>query len=127
MLTRRAFLKGASVTVALPWMESLRAFGQDKKSGPPVRLAVLFAGNGFHGKEWWAKGQGKDLQLGKVLEPLTPHKEKLVFLKGLYNQHSGKGGIHSAQTGDLLTGAIQKVAQSRQFRFHRALEATREE
>src|SRR5207342_679172 len=26
--------------------------------------------------------------------------------KGLYNPQSGKGGIHSAQTGDLLTGAV---------------------
>jgi hypothetical protein len=106
MLTRRTFLKGAGVSVALPWMESLRAFGQDKKAGPPVRLAVLFAGNGFHGKEWWAKGDGKAMQLGKVLEPLEKHKDKLVFIRGLYNQHSGKGGIHSAQTGDLLTGAV---------------------
>jgi len=106
MLTRRTFLKGAGVTVALPWLESVRAFGQEKKAEPPVRLAVLFAGNGFHGKEWWAKGEGKALQLGKVLEPLEPVKEKLIFFRGLYNQYSGKGGIHSAQTGDLLTGAV---------------------
>jgi hypothetical protein len=102
-LSRRSFLRGAGVTMALPWMESLRAFGQDAK--PPVRVAVLFAGNGFHGKEWWAKGRGKDLELGKVLEPLAPFKEKLVFLRGLYNPEAGKGGIHSAQTGNLLTGS----------------------
>ena len=28
-------------------------------SEAPVRLAVLFSGNGFHSKEWWAKGEGK--------------------------------------------------------------------
>jgi hypothetical protein len=107
MLTRRTFLKGAGVSVALPWLESVRAFGQDSaKAEPPVRLAVLFSGNGFHGKEWWAKGEGKSMQLGKVLEPLEAVKEKMIFFRGLYNQHSGKGGIHSAQTGDLLTGAV---------------------
>src|SRR5213592_4141708 len=107
MLTRRTFLKGAGVSIALPWLESHRAWGQDAaKNQAPVRLAVLFAGNGFHGKEWWAKGEGKAMQLGKVLEPLQAHKEKMVFIRGLYNQHSGKGGIHSAQTGDLLTGAV---------------------
>jgi len=107
MLTRRTFLKGAGVSIALPWLESVRAFGQDSaKAEPPVRLAVLFAGNGFHGKEWWAKGEGKAMQLGKVLEPLEAVKEKMIFFRGLYNQHSGKGGIHSAQTGDLLTGAV---------------------
>ena len=107
MLTRRAFLKGAGVSIALPWMESMRAWGQESaKAQPPVRLAVMFAGNGFHAKEWWARGQGKALEFGKVLEPLTKLKEKTLFIKGLYNQHSGKGGIHSAQTGDLLTGAV---------------------
>src|SRR5258708_2381175 len=107
MLNRRTFLKGAGVSIALPWLESARVWGQDSaKAEPPVRLAVLFAGNGFHGREWYARGEGKAMQLGKVLEPLEPVKEKLIFFRGLYNQHSGKGGIHSAQTGDLLTGAV---------------------
>jgi len=107
MLTRRAFLRGAGVSMALPWMESLRVWGQDTaKNEAPLRLAVLFAGNGFHRTEWWARGEGKGMQLGKVLEPLDKFKEKLVFLRGLYNQQSGKGGIHSAMTGDLLTGAV---------------------
>ena len=29
-------------------------------------MAVLFAGNGFHRGEWWARGQGKHMELGKV-------------------------------------------------------------
>jgi len=107
MLTRRTFLRGAGVSIALPWLESMRVWGQDTaKAQPPVRLAVLFAGNGFHGREWYARGEGKSLELGKVLEPLAPVNEKMIFFRGLYNQHSGKGGIHSAQTGDLLTGAV---------------------
>jgi hypothetical protein len=107
MLTRRAFLRGAGVSMALPWLESLPVWGDEgtKQSAPPVRLAVFFAGNGFHGGEWWAKGEGKDLALGKVLDPLDKVKEKLIFIRGLYNQEAGKGGIHSAQTGNLLTGA----------------------
>jgi hypothetical protein len=66
---------------------------------------VLFAGNGFHSKEWWAKGEGKGMQLGKVLEPLQPFREKLLFLRGLYNAEALIGGIHSCQTGNLLSGA----------------------
>src|SRR5205085_8526860 len=65
----------------------------------------LFSGNGFHSKEWWAKGEGAAMELGKVLEPLTPFREKLLFLRGLYNQEALIGGIHSCQTGNLLTGA----------------------
>jgi hypothetical protein len=93
--------------MALPWLESLPVWGDEKSSAsePPVRFAVLFSGNGFHSKEWWAKGSGKEMQLGKVLESLTPYREKLLFLKGLYNKEALIGGIHSCQTGNLLTGA----------------------
>src|SRR6266481_5011558 len=109
--SRRTFLRGVGVTMALPWMESLTVWGDTPPPGvkpaseAPVRLAVLFAGNGFHSKEWWAKGEGREMQLGKVLEPLLPVREKLLFLRGLYNQEALIGGIHSCQTGNLLTGA----------------------
>jgi hypothetical protein len=108
-ICRRTFLRGAGVTMALPWLESVPVWGDDKSknrsSEPPVRFAVLFSGNGFHSREWWAKGEGKDMQLGKVLEPLHPVREKLLFLRGLFNAEALIGGIHSCQTGNLLTGA----------------------
>jgi len=91
--------------MALPWLESIPVWGGDKTNEPPVRFACLFSGNGFHKDEWWAKGEGKTMQLGKVLEPLLPHREKLLFLRGLYNEQALIGGIHSCQTGNLLTGA----------------------
>jgi hypothetical protein len=108
-LTRRSFLRGLGVTMALPWLESVPVWGDDKQKGqasqPPVRLACLFSGNGFHSKEWWAKGEGYRMELGKVLEPFQPYREKMVFIRGLYNAEALIGGIHSCQTGNLLTGA----------------------
>ena len=74
-------------------------------SEPPVRVAVFFSGNGFHGKEWWARGEGKAMELGKVLEPLADFRERMVFVQGLYNEEALKGNIHSSQTGNLLSGA----------------------
>jgi hypothetical protein len=107
--TRRLFLHGVGVTMALPWLESVSVWGDDKPKNatnePPVRFATLFSGNGFHSKEWWAKGEGKNMELGQVLDPLKPHRDKLLFLKGLYNAEALIGGIHSCQTGNLLTGA----------------------
>jgi hypothetical protein len=109
-LSRRAFLRGLGVTMALPWMESLPVWGDTPrraKSGSeaPVRLAVLFSGNGFHSREWWAKGEGRNMELGKVLEPLADFREKMLFIRGLYNAEALKGNIHSSQTGNLLSGA----------------------
>ena len=106
---RRAFLRGVGVSMALPWLESLNVWGDDdvkgKASEAPVRFAVLFSGNGFHSKEWWAKGAGRNMELGKVLAPLQPHREKTLLIKGLFNAEALKGNIHSSQTGNLLSGA----------------------
>jgi hypothetical protein len=45
------------------------------------------------------------MELGKVLEPLAGSKEKLLFIRGLYNDEALKGNIHSSQTGNMLSGA----------------------
>ncbi len=108
-LARRTFLRGVGVSMALPWMESRNVWAGDGgaagAAGPPTRLAVLFSGNGFHAKEWWARGEGEGMELGQVLEPLAPFRGRLNFIKGLYNAEALKGNIHSSQTGNLLSGA----------------------
>ena len=109
---RRAFLRGLGVTMALPWMESVNVWGDTPRTtaaGPaseaPVRLAVLFSGNGFHSREWWAKGEGEAMELGAVLQPLHEFRKQMLFVRGLYNEEAQKGNIHSSQTGNLLSGA----------------------
>lgn len=108
-ISRRTVLRGLGVTMALPWLESLPAWADDAAPGdnnqPPLRLACLFSGNGFHSKEWWAEGSGASMQLGRVLAPLDGLQEKLLFVQGLYNEEALKGNIHSSQTGNLLSGA----------------------
>ncbi|MDP7377680.1 MAG: DUF1552 domain-containing protein [Pirellulaceae bacterium] len=109
-MSRRALLRGLGVSMALPWMESIRVWGDEiggsgVSSSAPTRMAVLFSGCGFHSKEWWARGQGKAMELGKVLQPLENFKEQMVFIRGLYNAEALKGNIHSSQTGNLLSGA----------------------
>jgi hypothetical protein len=95
--------------MALPWLESLPVWGDEPagadSSVAPVRFACLFSGNGFHSKEWWAKGSGKNMELGQVLQPLADFREKMLFIRGLYNEEALKGNIHSSQTGNLLSGA----------------------
>jgi hypothetical protein len=108
--TRRTFLRGLGVTMALPWLESMPVWGDEPASNKPsseapVRFAALFSGNGFHSKEWWAKGEGKSMELGKVLAPLQDYREKMLFVRGLFNVEATKGNIHSSQTGNLLSGA----------------------
>ena len=108
--SRRTILRGLGVSMALPWMESVRAHADqgsatEQSVEPPTRMAILFAGCGFHRHEWWAKGSGTDMELGKVLHPLMDYRDRMVFINGLYNAEALKGNIHSSQTGNLLSGA----------------------
>ena len=62
-LSRRRFLRGAGVALALPWLESLPVRGQAPAPGGapgpfPRRFAALFMGNGINSTHWWAKGSG---------------------------------------------------------------------
>lgn len=68
-------------------------------------MGVLFAGNGFHRTKYRAEVEGKEMKFGGVLDPLDPYRERLLFIQGLFNAEALKGSIHSAQTGNLLSGA----------------------
>jgi hypothetical protein len=63
VLSRRIFLHGAGVVMALPWLESLPVWGavpEGTKGGgaPPKRFVVQFMGTGINPDHWWAKGEG---------------------------------------------------------------------
>src|SRR5947207_265351 len=87
-ISRRRFLRGVGVTMALPWLESIPVWGTTTEpaaatavapaAGPfPKRFGVLFMGNGINGNHWWAKGSGAEMKLSKSLQPLEPLKTKI--------------------------------------------------
>jgi hypothetical protein len=109
--SRRNFLRGAGVALALPWMESLplrAAEGESKAAAnkPPVRFATLYFSNGVEPIHWWAKGNGASMEIGPGLAPMAPYKNDIVFLKGLFNQKAvASTSPHLGRMPNLLSGA----------------------
>ena len=107
-ISRRTFLRGVGVTMALPWMESLPVWGATPATVSPgkfpKRFAALFMGNGINANHWSAKGAGDEMELSKTLAPLAPLRKKLNVINGLYNQPAVGVGIHPGQTGNILSG-----------------------
>jgi hypothetical protein len=109
-LNRRTFLRGAGVTMTLPWLESVRVWGAATPAADapptayPQRFAALFVGNGINGDHWWAKGSGERMELGRTLEPLAPFRSRLNVIQGLFNRPAVGVGIHPGQTGNILSG-----------------------
>lgn len=119
--TRRTFLRGVGVTMALPWLESLEpiAKGLAATAAPeagaaaafPKRFAVMFMGCGVNPDHWWAKGTDAEMEFGKSLAPLEPLKRKINVINGLFNKKATGQGIHPGMTGNLLSGvSIQRGA-----------------
>jgi hypothetical protein len=107
LISRRTMLQGLGCTIALPWLESAKLLtgtaAAAEQSKPAQRFACLFQGDGISPNHWWSKGDGKAMELGSSLESLTPFKEKLNVVNGLFNRH-GDGG-HARCTGNILSGA----------------------
>src|SRR5215468_6431393 len=110
--SRRHFLRGAGVALALPWLESLPCMAQNGRGSvganvykPPIRFAHIFFSNGVEPVHWWAKGQGKDMEFGPAAQPLAPIREELIFLQGLYNQKAFVSTSPHLGRMNLLSGA----------------------
>lgn len=123
-VSRRMFLHGVGVSMALPWLESVPVWGDapavaaaaggEAAAAFPQRFAALFMGCGVNPDRWWAKGAGEQMELSESLEPLAKLKSKLNVVSGLFNKSATGVGIHPGQTGNILSGAaLQKGAELR--------------
>jgi hypothetical protein len=112
VLDRRAVLKGiAGAALALPVLE---AMGGEVIANRPKRFCALYTANGMalpkseHGIDEWsffptAEDNGRFV-LGKSTEPLTPFKDQISFLGGLFHENGTKADPHLCS--DMwLTGA----------------------
>lgn len=104
-LSRRVVLKSLGATVALPWLESVRAASGElpANSSGPKRFAFLFFGDGIHPPEWWSRGSGPTLELGPAFASLDRVKEKVNFIHGLRHP----GGVcdgHAKGAAGILSG-----------------------
>lgn len=126
-LSRRHFLRGVGACLALPTLESLRPFGllaADAKAtgqlattatGAPLRMAFVYFPNGAIQPTWWPKGEGKDFELNRTMQPLEKVKHQLQVLGGMDHVNATPGpdgaGDHARASGTFLTGVrVKKTA-----------------
>jgi hypothetical protein len=101
-LSRRRFLRGTGVALALPLLRSLQARGSAVAA--PRRCGFLYFPNGAAMKDWVPAEVGRDFVLPYSLEPLAPIRDKVLVISGLDKQHSRQGDGHYAKTANFLTG-----------------------
>ena len=106
-ITRRAFLRGAGATLALPWLPSF-AWAQGGKAAEnakaPVRYGCMLFANGVNPHEWWAKGEGDAMELSSTLQPLAAFKRDITVLRELH-VFNNTSGPHWPLFSNYLSGA----------------------
>ena len=111
-LSRRTFLRGAGVSIALPWLEGMSQAAPAEKIKPRVCFAYFHYGVPMPPDDhpdrlkygWFPTGEGKGYQATETLSSLEPFREKLTYLGGLSHPLGRRVGGHPA--GDIfLTGA----------------------
>src|SRR5215510_3702897 len=114
-LSRRAVLKGAGVTLALPLLDAMipaaTALAQTA-AAPKLRMGFFYIphgaimGNTSFGPEmdkWTPSGSGDAFKLSPILAPLEPHKRYVTSFGNLQN-NAMVGGVHSLAPATWLSG-----------------------
>ena len=73
-ISRRTLLRGASVSLGLPWLEAMASPVPQKN---PVRMAALYMTNGVNVNAWYPEDKGRDFTLSPTLAPLQDLKAVL--------------------------------------------------
>lgn len=107
--SRRIFLRGLGVTMALPWMESIQTFaGTPAGAEAPRRLGFVFMGNGVNVDHWGGKQTAGGMELANSLRPLEAIKDRLTIIAGLSNQTTHRTAEGHYGKMNVLSGLIVK-------------------
>src|SRR5580704_7842067 len=95
-ISRRTVLRGAGVSLALPWLEAMMPASTvvTSKAAMPVRMAFLYMPNGVNTSAWAPEGTGRDFKLSATLQPLSDFKDKIVVAQNLWNEAAKDGDGH---------------------------------
>jgi hypothetical protein len=102
-LSRRTVLRGAGVTLGLPWLEAMMPAATSSAPAMPVRMAFLYMPNGVNTTAWAPEGIGRDFKLSPTLEPLAAFKDQLIIPQNLWNAASKDGDGHYVKEAAILT------------------------
>ncbi|MCA8963553.1 MAG: DUF1552 domain-containing protein [Planctomycetes bacterium] len=139
-IDRRTFLRGAGVACALPWLEAMSPRPGARRDDRPRRLCFVYFPNGaaMPGADdakngdwnWFPRGEGRDYQFTKVLQPLAPFRDRMSLFGGLSHPLSRELLGHMAgdtwlTAGDMRGDTYKNRVSVDQVAAHRFKTATR--
>ena len=109
-IPRRSFLKGAGISLALPWLDVMRiGAGAAVPAETPRRAVFCFFGLGINGRDFTPVNTGLNYTLSPILKPLEALRRDFTVISGLKLTYSG------GHVGDrtFLTGTNTRSASAK--------------
>ena len=107
-LSRRTFLRGASVAVSLPFLDAMVPALSAQSGTSTPRLGFIYFANGVIQNQWKPTTTGHGFELPPTLKPLAPVKDQINVISGLAHLQAdtfGDGtGDHPRASAAWLTG-----------------------
>jgi hypothetical protein len=114
-LSRRTFLRGAGVTLALPLLDSMipaaTLLGQTVAK-PRTRLGAIYFPHGAIMSQWTPAAEGAGFELTPILQPLKPFYDQINIISDLRHANaygSGATANHNRSAAAYLSGAFAET------------------
>jgi len=105
-LSRRTFLQGAGVTMALPFLESMVPAQTPlarTAALPAQRFGFIYVPHGSIMREWTPAQEGAGFEFSPILKPLEKFRDQVNVISGLFSP--GEPG-HSVSCATFLSGTV---------------------
>ena len=112
-ISRRAVLKGAGATIALPLLDAMIPAGTalaQTAAKPSPRLGFVYFPHGAVMTEWTPAAAGKDFVPSPILAPLAKYKNDMTVVSGLRNRATDLAASHGLMEDTWLTGVDPSLA-----------------
>ena len=110
-LCRRTFLRGAGVTIALPFLESMLPAQtplRNTVASPKTRLGCIYVPHGATMYKWTPAAEGKGFQFSETLSPLEKYRDRVCVVSNLAHASAtgaDAGAEHARSAAIYLSGA----------------------
>ena len=107
-LSRRTFLRGVGVSLALPLLDAMVPALKSQGVGAPVRrFGAIYTPHGMLQSHWVPAATGPNFEFSTILKPLEAYRDRLTLVTGLTGGPTVLNGGHAVAPASYLTGNVQ--------------------
>jgi Protein of unknown function (DUF1552) len=117
-LPRRTFLRGIGATLALPLLDAMvpaLTAAAKTPANPVKRLGFVYLPMGAAPGQWSPAGDGTITELSPILNPLTPHLNRITVLSNLEHKNAYAAGNHATANCTFLSGVRAKFTDGSDY------------